>query len=123
MQSFAIPDHFADLCYHSTKSLLIMTGSLLASRYVPIRPATTTLLDDMTFPLPDVLEDLRSPADLRYQALLLLAQKYKRGIGIFSFVRADARVRNRSCVRTRVRVPIPSLSILVQVTTVFGCKG
>ena len=35
----------------------------------------TTLLADMqTFLLPDVLEDLRSPANLRYQARSLLAQ-------------------------------------------------
>ena len=37
--------------------------------------ATTTVLADMqTFPLPDVLEDLRSPSNLRYQAQSLLAQ-------------------------------------------------
>ena len=37
--------------------------------------ATTTLLDDMqTFVLLDVLEDLRPPANLRYQAWSLLAQ-------------------------------------------------
>ena len=37
--------------------------------------ATTTLLADMqTFVLPDLLEDLCSPANLRYQARSLLAQ-------------------------------------------------
>ena len=60
----------------------------------PIRsetPTTTTLLADMqTFPLPDVLEDLRSPANLRYQARSLLAQMDKRGIGTLSFVRASS---------------------------------
>ena len=40
-----------------------------------------------TFLLPDVLEDLRSPANLRYQARSLLAQMNKRGIGALSFVR------------------------------------
>ena len=51
----------------------------------------TTLLADMqTFLLPDVLEDLRSPANHRYQARLLLAQMDKRGIGTLSFVRASS---------------------------------
>jgi hypothetical protein len=43
-----------------------------------------------TFLLPDVLEDLRSPANLRYQARSLLAQMDKRGIGTLSFVRASS---------------------------------
>ena len=43
-----------------------------------------------TFVLPDVLEDLRSPANLRYQARSLLAQMDKRGIGTLSFVRASS---------------------------------
>ena len=51
----------------------------------------TTLLADMqTFLLPDVLEDLCSPANLRYQARSLLAQMDKRGIGTLSFVRASS---------------------------------
>ncbi len=53
--------------------------------------AFITLLTDMqTFPLPDVLEDLCSPANLRYQARSLLAQMDKRGIGTLSFVRASS---------------------------------
>ena len=43
-----------------------------------------------TFLLPDVLEDLRSPANLSYQALSLLAQMDKRGIVTLSFVRASS---------------------------------
>ena len=53
--------------------------------------ASTTLFADMqTFPLPDVLEDLCSPANLRYQERSLLAQMDKRGIGTLSFVRASS---------------------------------
>ena len=51
---------------------------------------TTFLADMQPFLLPDVLEDLRSPANLRYQARSLLAQMDKRGIGTLSFVRASS---------------------------------
>jgi hypothetical protein len=55
----------------------------------------TTLLADMqTFLLPDVLEDLRSPANLRYQARSLLAQKWTKEELAPSLL--SARVANRS---------------------------
>jgi hypothetical protein len=60
--------------------------------------ATTTLLADMqTFPLPDVLEDLLSLANLRYQARSLLAQNGQNfgGIGTLSL---SVRVANHSLV-------------------------
>ena len=55
----------------------------------------TTLLADMqTFLLPDVLEDIRSPANLRYHARSLLAQNgQKRNWHPL----LSARVANRSC--------------------------
>ena len=50
-----------------------------------------TLLADMkTFLLPDVLEDLRSPANLRYQARSLLAQNGQKRYWHPSFVRASS---------------------------------
>ena len=64
------------------------------ARYFPPaadRVALTTLLIVMqTFLLPDVLEDLRSPANLRYRARSLLTKMDKRGIGTLSFVRASS---------------------------------
>ena len=53
--------------------------------------ATTTLLADMqTFVLPDVLEDLCSPANLHYQARSLLAQYGQKRNWHLSFVRASS---------------------------------